>query len=136
MTGWEKYLRTLWVLFLVGASAIALAVSVGSRTSPTLEIDSNYRAAVTSQSKVEPLAFIRTFSSSDLVGTLIAVAEAGGGAAGLRRSAGRRSAQGARSLRKAPRRRSLLKPLQRLQRWARLPASPWSTRYRLVQTRP
>ena len=71
MTGWEKHLRSLWVLLLVGASATALAVSVGSRTSPTLEIDSNYRAAVTSQSKVEPLRFIRTFSSSDLVGTLI-----------------------------------------------------------------
>src|SRR4029453_13863699 len=40
-------------------------------TSPTLEINDQYEAAVTSQRKAEPLEFIRTFSSSDLVGTLI-----------------------------------------------------------------
>ena len=71
MIGWEKWLRGFWVLFLVGASAVALAVSVGPRTSQDLEINSNYKAAVTSQSKAEPLKFIRTFGSSDLVGTLI-----------------------------------------------------------------
>src|SRR4029453_5289197 len=41
-------------------------------TSPTLEINDQYEAAVTSQSKAEPLKFIRTFGASDLVGTLIA----------------------------------------------------------------
>src|SRR4029453_4937366 len=71
MIGWEKWLRGLWVLVLVGASAIALAVGVGPRTSPTLDINNQYEAAVTSQSKAEPLKFIRTFSASDLVGTLI-----------------------------------------------------------------
>src|SRR4029453_11497884 len=71
MIGWEKCVRGLWVLFLVGGSAIALAVGVGPRPSQTLEINSHYKAAVTSQRKAEPLEFIRTFSSSDLVGTLI-----------------------------------------------------------------
>jgi hypothetical protein len=46
MIGWEKWLRGFWVLLLVGASAIALAVGVGPRTSPTLEINSNYTAII------------------------------------------------------------------------------------------
>src|SRR5262245_29407020 len=69
MSDWERFFRGLGVLILLGASAIAVAVGVGRRTS-TIEIIS-YQAAVYSQSRAEALRFISTFSSSHLVADLV-----------------------------------------------------------------